>query len=74
MEGKSVGMAIVKGLVSGLVAAAVVIVARYLVTGGNNGDFVSTYLLSTYGILCLVCFPIVGVLYNLFAVKKQKKD
>ena len=65
--------AAIKGVVGGLVFAICFILARYLVSGGNDGGFVSAYLLTPLGLGVLIGAPVLFALYNVFVGPKKGK-
>ena len=70
----SFGSALVKGAPTGLACAFLIAVIRYIIDGGNGGDFIHQYLLSPIGKYILIGLPVAGVLYYMFCGKDSNSN
>ena len=61
--------ALLRGILTGLIIALVILGIRTLI-GGNN--FIDN-LKSVYGILTIICFPVAAVLYFYVNLKNKEK-
>ncbi len=71
MDNEILKKSLLKGIPCGLASAVLVVLIRMWTRGGSFTD----HLLSVFGILCLICFPIsFAISFYTQANKKKEKE